>query len=242
MNPVSVINAVELQVAKNPVSIRRLRGNFRGSTADRWLMLFNSDSTPADGTAPFIPAIPLNQNAPFFAEFEIGELVFPLGCYACVSTTQSTKTISTDTMDFSAELSDPEYPASCSFSGDLTSAVTGLQVWTEASGASARKNLMALEVDGTLLTTATQFIQIFATDTVNTGDKPMASFPIAVAAVLTGANALRFGTGGREVFSIDSASPFTKRLGCTVKISSTPDTYTACTGTACIRAKYKTAY
>lgn len=241
MKPVNVINAASLQVATHPVSILRLRGNFRGTTADRWLMLFDSISTPADGSTPLIPAIPLPQNSPFFASFEIGALEFALGCYVCVSTTQSTKTLSVDTMDFSAELSDPEFPTGTTLVGDLTSAVTGLQVWTEAAGSTARKVLTMLEVDGTNLTTATQYIQLFAKDSVSAGDVPIAGgvFPIAVGQVLTLANGLHFGNTGRRMWSIDSASPFTNRYGCTVKISSTPSTYTACTGTACIRAEYK---
>ena len=252
MFPKSVINAVELQVSQHAVSLLRVRGNYRGAT-DAWLMFFNSNGTPDDGAVPLVPAIPLPSASPFFAEFEIGALEFSLGCYACVSTTEDTKTISAETMDLSAELSDPETPPGVSYAGDLVTAITGLQVWSEAAGV-VRKKLVALEVDGAYLTfQLVQYIQIFATDTVNAGDIPLLSLPIACGGVdrvvnaitvkchRTLADGIHFGNAGREVFSIDSAAPFTKRLGCTIKISRTPNTYTACSGLALIKAEYITA-
>lgn len=239
MKPVTGIGVTAKQISTHGVSVLRVRGTFNGSTADRWLQFHDANTAPADGTAPLIAAIPLPQSSPFFAEFEIGALPFSVGCYVCVSTTQATKTLSADTMDITVELDEPEYPTGTSFVGDLTSNVTGLQVWSEAAGASARKKLYALEVDGTNLTTATQFIQIFAADTVNTGDTPIISIPIAVGAVKTGSSKLTFGADGMDVFSIDDSTAKTKRLGCTVKISSTAPTYTAANGTACIKAEYK---
>lgn len=235
MITVTGIAVTAKQVTTHPTGVLRLRGNFNGTTADRWLQVFDAVAAPADGTAPLIAAIPLYQSSPFFAEFEIGALQLKFGCYICVSTTQATKTLSSDTMDVTAELDVPEMPASSTFVGDLTTGVTGLQVWTEAAGTTTRKFLLSLEVDGTNLTTATQFIQLFATDTVNTGDTPILSIPIAVGGVKTGSDALRFSTRGREVYSYDTAA----RRGCTIKISSTNTTYTAPTGTACIKAEYK---
>ena len=242
MNTSTNFNVTSAQVSTEPVSILRVRGNFRGSTADRWLMFFNVRQAldAPNGTAPLIAATPLNQLSPFFIEESIGALQFPLGCYVAVSTTEDTLTLSTDTMDITVEMDDLIVPPVTTFVGDLTSAVTGLQVWSEASGAT-RQALVTLEVDGTNLTTATQHVMIFATDTVNTGDTPILSFPIAVGGVLTGENALRFGNQGLFPFSIDSVSPFTKRYGCTVKISSTSPTFTAPTGTAAIRAEIRNA-
>ena len=254
MIPITSINVASVQISTEPVSILRVRGNFRGSTADRWLMFFNVRQ-PLDapnGTAPLIAATPLNQSAPFFIEESIGALEFSLGCYAAVSTTENTLTLSTDTMDITAELDDTIKPPTTTFAGDLTTAVSGLQVWSEASGAT-RQALVTLEVDGTNLTTANHWVMIFAKDTVNTGDVPIESYPIAyggtntvangvtVISVQTGENARRFGNSGLFPYSTDSVSPFTARYGCTVKISSTPTTYTAPTGTACIRAEIRNA-
>lgn len=250
MNPISVINAASKQVTTHPTSVLRVRGYFRGSSADRWLQFFDANTAPADGTAPEFAPIPLPQTSPFFAEFEIGAYPFHLGCYVCVSSTESTKTLSADTMDITVELDEPEYPSGTSFVGDLTSGVTGLQVWNEANGATSRKKLYSLEVDGTNLTGGTQFIQIFATDTVNAGDKPIVSIPIAgggtatvvngvtVPSVRTGVAKLLFGADGTDVFSLDTDAK-TKRVGCTVKISSTAPAYAACNGTATIKAEYK---
>src|ERR1035437_8207283 len=104
MIPVTSINVASLQVSVEPVSVLRIRGNFKGSTADRWLQFFNSESVPDDGAVPLIAATPLPMTSPFFMEFEIGALAFNLGCYVCVSTTEGTKTISADTMDITVEL------------------------------------------------------------------------------------------------------------------------------------------
>ena len=235
MIPITGIAVASLQVSIEPVSALRVRGNFKGSTADRWLQFFNSETVPADGAVPLIAAIPLPQTSPFFVEFEIGACPFTLGCYVCVSTTEGTKTLSADTMDITVELDAPLSQAGATFVGDLTTGVTGLQVWSEASGVT-RQKLLSLEVDGSNLTTAAQHVMIFAKDTVSTGDVGLFSFPIAIGGVLTGENAFRFGNGLMP-FSHDTAD----RLGCTVKISSTSPAYTAPTGTACIRAKITNA-
>jgi hypothetical protein len=229
------IAVASIQVAIEPVSALRVRGNFNGSTADRWLQFFNSEVAAAEGAVPLFAAIPLYQTSPFFAEFELGACPFTLGCYACVSSTQGTKTISADTMDITVELDAPLKQAGVTFVGDLTTGVTGLQVWSEASGVT-RQKVLSIEVDGSNLTTAAQHVMIFATDTVNTGDVGIFSLPIAIGGVLTGANALRFGEGLMP-FSHDTVD----RVGCTVKISSTSPKYTAPTGTACIRAKIQNA-
>jgi hypothetical protein len=240
MQPVSCFNQNALQVATHPVSILRYRGNFNGNVANRWLMLFNSVVAPANNTVPLVPAIPLNMEAPFFSEFEIGALEFSLGCYVAVSSTQETLTLSADTMDFSAELSDPEMPNGTTLVGDLTTGVVGLQVWSEANGnpagVGARKLLLAVEVDGTNIT-GPSYIQIHAKDAPQIGDVPLFCYPIAAGQKRTGSNGLRFGEKGIDVFSNDNTT--TPRYGCTVKVCGTP-TYSALNlGTCCIRAEFK---
>jgi len=228
-------------VAKQPVGILKLESTLNSSASDAlYVQIHDTIAVPAEGAVP-IKSWPAGECQ--YKEFEHHELRLALGCYICLSSTLATKTLATggsnifDTLQI--ELNDPEVPSNTTVVGDLTTAVAGLQVWSEAAGASARKFLTGLEVDGTNLTTATQFIQIFATDTVTTGDTAMMSFPITIGQVRTLNNGLQFGDFGQEIFSIDSTTPFTKRLGCTVKISSTSKTFTACTGTAAIRAQYK---
>ena len=230
-------------VATHPVAVLKLEVTLNSSaTAGLYCQVHDAIAAPANGAVP-LKSWPAGECA--FKEFEMGHLQLTQGLYICLSTTAATKTLAaggSDLMDaLNVELSDPEIPTGTTLVGDLTTPVAGLQVWTEAAGATARKALIALEVDGTNLTTAQQYVQIFAQDTVATGDKPIIMFPIAVGGVLTGANALRFGIGGRDIYSRDSDTPFTARLGCTVKISSTKSTFTACTGTAAIRAEYKNA-
>lgn len=246
MKPLKFFAVASQQVATHPILVLKLEATVNsGMTAGLYLQIFDSVSTPAEGTVP-VKCWPAAECS--YKEFKNGDLSLSLGCYICLSTTAATKTLAIgvgNTMDIlEVEISSPELPVSSTFIGDLTTPVSGLQVWTEAAGLAARQALLSVEVDGTLLTTATQFVMIFATDTVNTGDAPCVGciFPIKVAQVLTRHNALRFGDRGKDVFSIDNASPNTQRLGCTIKISSTPSTFTAPNGTAAIKAEYKTAY
>ena len=232
MNPVTSIGAAALQVSKQPVNVLRVRGNFNGSTADRWLMLFDAITTPADGTAPAIAAIPLYQSSPFFAEFEIGALAFKHGCYACVSTTQATKTLSADTMDITVELDAPELPTGASLAGDLTTGVNSLSVWATANGP---KKLLKLEVDNT--GGADNYIMLFATDSPSNGDTPIMQWTLAANAVLTGDKALTFGKAGFDVYSRNDTGALSK--GCTIAISSTTGTLTAIVSSVPkIRAQY----
>lgn len=238
MIPVTAIATASKQVATHSVSVLRVRGNFNGS-GNAWLQFFNTVSTPADTSVPVLAPIPLNATSPFFAEFEIGAAWFSLGCYVCVSTTQGTKTLSTDTMDITIEMDAAEINYGTTLVGDLTTAVSGLQVWSEATGVSARKHLLSMEVDATNLTgTANQFIMLFATDTVNTGDSPLQNmiFPIAPGTVNTLENGYHFGEMCRDMQSYDGTN---WHYGCTIKISSTASTYTASNGTCAIRAEYK---
>ncbi|MDE2098690.1 MAG: hypothetical protein KGL39_15660 [Patescibacteria group bacterium] len=240
MIPQNFFNVSNAQVAKHDGIAVKIEGFYRSATAQAWLQVFDTNAAPANGTVPLKQEL-INGTSPFYFEFKRGDLVFYLGCFVGISSTEGTYTASADVMDLSVELSDPDLPASVSYAGDLTSPVTGLQVWTEAAGLAARKSLVALEVDGTNLTTATQFIMLFATDAVNPGDFPISGgiFPIGVGQVLTGESKLNFGEFGRQIFSLD-ADAKTQRLGLTVKISSTPGTYTAANGTARIKAEYRT--
>ncbi len=255
MIPNFTSNTFGVQVARHRTEVKKIEGYLRSSpTGPIWLQVFDTNTTPpATGTVP-LKQWPVYGTSEFFKEFERGEITCYLGCYIALSSTEGTFTQDlTDAMDISVEVCSPELPIVITFVGDLTTAATGLTVWSEATGATARKTLIALEVDGTNLTGGTQWIMLFATDTVNTGDTPIqgGSFPINPGQKRTANDKLTFGEFGRVIFSIDGepndqgqgggAVPGTKRLGCTVKISSTPGTYTPANGTACIKAEYKGA-
>ena len=229
--------------------------NGAGATTPYWIMFFAQATVPVNGTRPIFQEQVLGVNG-FKFDFlpngissrnmmNTGQLVMSPnfgGLVAVLSTTGDTLTIATggNTMELDVWVDDftPILPAGTTVVGDLTSPVTSLQVWTEAAGLTARKKLYTLEVDGTNLTTATHYIMIFAKDTNVAGDAPMATliFPIALLQLRTLQNGLDFGDTGLEVYQYDGT---TKRLGCTIMISSTKATYTAATGTACIRATYK---
>lgn len=241
MKPINNFNVSNAQIAQHSVLILKVEGYFRASTSISWLQVHDTNAAPAAGAVP-LKEWPVYATTEFYKEFKRGDLTCNLGCFVGLSTTEGSYTASSDTMDVSVELRFPELPAAVSYAGSLTAPVTSLQVWSEATGAVARRSLVALEVDGTNLTGGTQFILLFATDTVNTGDSPVNGgiFPIAAGQVRTGENKLTFGEFGRQMFSIDySTTPPTNRLGCTIKISSTPSTYTPANGTAAIKAEYR---
>lgn len=235
MKPITSFNAAVAQVATHPVQLLKVeaRGGDSAAATGLFLQIHDSSVTPAVAAVPK-KAWPISTSGEFYKEFKNGEFNLTAGCFVGVSTTEATYTASSGNDKFamlSVELSDPEQQAQSS-AGDLTTAVTGLQVWSEAAGAAGAKRLLRLEVDGTNLTAATtQYIMLFGTDTVNPGDSPMMQFTIAAGAVKTGAAALVFGELGREISNTNK--------GCTVKISSTTDTYTAASGTARIKAEYK---
>lgn len=107
MIPETAFNVAAFQATATPISVLRIRGNFNGAVDGRWLQIFDSATTPADGTAPLIVGIPLTAGSPFFIETEVGSLAFAAGCYVCVSNTRAAKTLSADTMDVTVETYDP---------------------------------------------------------------------------------------------------------------------------------------
>lgn len=235
MKPLPYYNVAGQQVATHPVSVHKIEGYFRGET-DSWLQVHDAVSAPADTAVP-LKSWPVQAAYEFHKAFEMAELRLTKGLYVCISTTQATKTLSAEKMDLHVELAQPEAPAGTSSAGDLTTAVTELQVWAESAGP---KRLIALEVDGTNVV-ATHYVQIHSKDTVDAGAVPVAQFELEAGAVKTGLDAWRFGNDGREVGQRDETTPTTWRKGCTVKLSKTAGSYTAPTdgSTVAIKAEYK---
>lgn len=231
MKPLNYFAVAAQQVATHPVALLKLEATLNSSAAaGLFLQIHNSAVVPAEGAAPF-KCWTAAECA--YKEFKRGELNLPLGCYICLSTTSATKTLSADLCDvLSVELTDPETPTGTTAAGDLTTSVTGLQVWADAAGP---KRLIALEVNGAGLSTVC-YLQLFAKDSPANGDVPVHEIKIAATANLTGANGLRFGANGRDMFSIDANGAHD---GCTVKISTTPGVLTLTTDSAKIKAEYK---
>ena len=225
MKPITNLNVASAQVATHPVNVTRVRGNFNGTTATRFLHLFDSNGQPApgNGAVPLIAPIPLytasaGQPIPFFAEFEFGALPLASGLFAAVSTTQETFTQSTDTMDLTVELGDPEEPAGTSWAGDTVTGVDSLVVYAT----SATTNLFAVNVTNN--GAATAYLQLFTYANPATGAAP--HFQWAVAAGQT--RNLVFGKPGMHPLDGPTTS---ETQGCYLYGSSTEGTFTATSAT-----------
>jgi hypothetical protein len=233
MKPLPFFAVAAQQVTTHAVHVLKLEGQFLGATADRYLQVHDSAVVAAEGSVPLKQWV-IQQTSPFFQTFSAGELALTKGLYICVSNTDGTKTLSADTMDLAVELTDPEQPSGTTYVGDLVTAVASLSVWNDAAGP---LHLMSLEVDGTGLG-ADAYIMLFAKDAPANGDKPIDQFKIKAGQVLTGVNALRFGTNGRAMQSVDNTGVHD---GCQVKISTTTGVLTAIAGTPVkIKGEYRT--
>jgi hypothetical protein len=245
MTAITATDALVKQVATRGVDILKVewRGGDAAAATGLFLQVHNSAVTPTTGASPVAGCSwPLATSTEGYKDFKGGELRCPQGCFVGVSTTEATWTAAVTNDKFAnlrVELDKPQYPAASAIStaGDLTSAVTGLAVWSEATGAANPKQLLTLEVDGTNLA-AGAYIMLFATDSPQNGDTPVLQKSIAQAATLTKAagKALEFGPDGRSVASRDTDL----HQGCSVAISSTAETLTTIVSGSCrIKAWYK---
>lgn len=209
MYPISFLNVAAAQISQHPVSVLRMRGNFNGITAQRYLMLFDNAFPASNGVAPLISSIPLYQSTagnptPFFAEFEIGALEAVNGLYAAVSTTQETFTLSTDKMDITVELSDPEFPVGTTFVS--ANNVATLQVYADdASG--PNRQLYSIAVTNTY--GATLYLMLFTYAGPASGASPHMQWTVLNGQTLN----LKFGRDGMH--PIDGAVGV-QTQGCTL--------------------------
>lgn len=243
MIAITDFNALSKQVATRPVSIIKLewRGSSTAAAAGLYIQVHNSAVAPTAGDVP-LRSFQLFPDAEGYKDFKNGELECPVGCFVGVSTAEASWTAAAGNDKYASlgvELDKPQLPAAAALStaGDLTSAVTGLSVWDEATGAATPKQLVSLEVDGTNLAAAA-YIMLFAKDAPANGDTPVFVKPIALAQTFTKATgkALEFGPNGRSVESFDTAL----RQGCRVRISSTAKTLTLIVAGSCrIKAWFK---
>ena len=223
-------------------AVRVVKIEWRGGdslAANMYLQVHDSNVTAAEGAVP-LKSWPIGTASEGYKEFKRGELNLAAGCYLCVSSTEATKTITSGTDKWamlSVELAEVDRPENTSQVGDLTTGVTGQQIWSEAAGAANARRLFRLEINGASLG-ATRYAMLFAKDSPANGDTPLAVWPVTTGTPLTGASAIKFGVNGRHVYSKDSDG--TERKGCTVNISSTATTLTLIvSGTATIKGEYK---
>lgn len=173
MVPNQFFNVIGKQVTLNGNGVKKVEGYYRTANAlspAAWLQYFDTRVTPVLGTVP-IKSDAVYAQAGFFKEFERGELTFTQGIYIALSTTEATFTATTDTMDLYVELIDADIP----FGTTVTSGSgTNFNPWLEAAGGTKKLHVVAVAN----LDAAVRYLQLFATDGPNTGDKPLMQWPL----------------------------------------------------------------
>lgn len=164
-------------------------------------------AAPADGAVP-IKSWAAYAGAPDYKEFKNGELSLSYGLYACMSSTEATKTLGTGSDKFAslqAELvKEDTYLNAVAVEA---TAVNSLQVWAESD-----TPLKLLRVKATNKELSNRYLLLFAVDNPTENDKPIASWLIGT---LNSSIELRFGTG-RSVRQVVSGSV---KTGCSLFFS-----------------------
>lgn len=156
-------------VTTNPMSLDRVQGIFRGSTADRFLQLFNLKALPADGVVP-LRQWPLYMAAPFDQNFQNDSIALSVGCVFAVSTSDGFLTISADTMDIYVNGLQSVDTTGTTAVGDYTTGVASRSIW--ATGTANR--LRRLEFTALTAAGATLYAKIFGKSTgLVAGDMPI---------------------------------------------------------------------
>ena len=229
MKLIPFFNAASGFATNHRGSLSRIRGNFNGTTATRFLMVFDANSYhgPQAGDVPLFPAITLFQGSagnptPFFQDFDINFLEYNNGLYWAVSTTQETFTQSTDTVDIDFELSDPEDPTGTTFQ-PLVSGADSLTVYADGQ---PNKNIYSFKA--TNVSAGTLYLMLFTYANPANGAIPVQEW------VFTTGQAQGFGFGNNGYHPVQSsnsaAGVASITQGCYLVGSTTPGVLTASTG------------
>lgn len=210
------------------MTLTKVSGNFKGTTADRWLHIFDAKALPADTAVP-VRSYPLFQNAPFSWTTDDEELALVNGCVVAVSTTEETLTISTDECDWYIDGYSHIDDTGWTTVGDYTTGDAELQVWADSAGP---KKLVRLEVTN-LASTDELYLMIFAKDSPAAANVPFLTKTIPA-------------DGSVDFFFGDGISPLQLPTvnsindGCTVGISNNDSVYDPNTdNNQAIKATYK---
>ncbi len=214
MIPNIYFNVAGQQVSKLPVAIAQIEGYFKGATADAWLQVHDSCTTPAAGAVP-IWQMPISQTSQFFENLQVAAMPITEGIYIGISTTDGTFTASADTMDLTVWTS-KTVPAA-TVVGDKTTALNTLQVWAEAANAAGTKLLYGLIITERLA--ASRRILVYADDA--TTGRILADIPLAASQTVklsfgSDANGLSPRTAGA---ASNTATVVGFRQGCTVVVA-----------------------
>lgn len=209
------VTAATHYVAKTfPMVLKKVSGNFLGTTADRWLQVHNAKALPADTAVP-VKSYPLSTGAPFAWTTDDEELALSVGCVLAISTTRDTLTISADTADWSVDGFTAIDDTGWTVAGDYTTGDSELQVWADSAGPKKLKRIEITDVGSA----DTYYLMLFAHDSPQSGDVPLLQKTLAA-----GANYDFFFGDGFVPFRL--ATPLTNNDGCTIGISQTSGTYT----------------
>lgn len=206
------------QVTPGPFTIKALQCS-SGTGADRWLQIHSGTDVPANGTVPLFTPL-LVPNAYVSEElYPDGRTVIYGGLVAVISSTRNTLTVDVAaTVDITVDVEEFEFrsPVPLAVSGDYTTSVKQLQMWTEAQGP---KTLIMLEMRNS--SGGTIYAQLFAKDSPAEGAVPIRSWPIPAGEPLV----LTFGPNSGTVPYAQDADG-TARKGGTIVFSSTQNTKT----------------
>ena len=215
--PPQALNTYLLTITTNPVlnlapTLMRLAVSSRYAVAG-YIQLHSASSLPADGAVPIGEPIAIAANGAFVRNWQPQGLpINSPGLVIVFSSTAATLTkVVAATVDIEADVEEYETrKPSATVVGDLTTAVRSLEVWTEASGASAPNRLLKIEAKN--LVAAVRYLGIFAVNS-----------PVAASNLISW---VKFGASENKefVFGMDNGlSPFqqdaitgTTHLGCAI--------------------------
>lgn len=225
MKPYNAFNVSSLQALTHACGILKVEGYFRSATTQTWLQVHDSTSTPAEASVP-VKEWPIYGTAEFFKVFIDGELSLSQGCYVCISTTEGTKTLSTDVMDLSVESKNPDRISGTTVAS--ATGVTGYQVWSNAGGPKYLYSANITNLSGTVV-----YLMLFGDSTIADG-----AFPIKQWNILANASKnLYFGEAGFLPQQVKSGTGLVN--GCEFVLSDTTGVLTTSASTMSITVEYK---
>jgi hypothetical protein len=183
-----------------------------------WLLAFAGTAVPANGTVPLMAPIAVGVNARNVGQSFVPEsLQIPdSGLVLVASSTSDLLTVDVAaTLDITAfiEEYDELLPEGALNTGDLTTAVKKLQVWSEAAGAAAPKKLYRVLAKNN--GAGTRYLCVYATDAAGATDKILTWNKLAAGATAE----IDYGSGGFDPYQQDADR--TSHKGCTIQAQTT---------------------
>jgi hypothetical protein len=173
--------AVSAVVNTSGTELTKIYGFFNGSTATRYLQLYDAKAVPADNAneaaavaAGLIRTWPLYTTAPFEFDFVGDTIRLGSGCVLVISTTKDNLTASVDTADFFVTGESSWNNAGTTAVGDYTTDETEQEVWATGAGP---KTLLRVEFTAVADAGADLYAKIYGAAPA-AGDPPMAQMKL----------------------------------------------------------------